>query len=74
MLIHLIRNTVVNGVAWEAGSVVDTDPATAGYLIAIGKAREEAAVVHTAPEKAQMEAPERAVPARPRTRRGGQDV
>jgi len=73
MLIRLTRGTVVDGLAYEAGAVVDTAPATAGFLTAIGKA----VVVDTPgtvgaaaePERAQVEAPERTVQPRGRGRK-----
>lgn len=72
MLIRLTRGTVVDGLAYEAGAVVDTAPATAGYLVAIGKAMavDPGPITPAAePERAQVEAPERTVQPRGRGRK-----
>lgn len=73
MLIRLTRGTVVDGLAYEAGAVVDTAPATAGFLVAIGKAMAvdspSPARPAAEPERAQVEAPERTVQPRGRGRK-----
>jgi hypothetical protein len=51
MKIKIIRGTVVKGVAYENGNVVDTDQETGLLLIGLGKAQEVKPEDKTEPKK-----------------------